>query len=181
MCASNCAASILFFRSHFGSRSKPSKFTWLWIQQQALVDAVVWYYSRPQGSCSLSSWEHADGDCVVSWLPVGRYSSLLDREFEICISIYIYIYIGGWGVRRAYRLPPDREIDFDSCSCRACERARRSCEGVRRVPPYRWAFGLQLSVLLLLLLRFGLRVYNSGPILGLKDALCGARARLFAR
>ena len=61
-----------------------------------------------------------------------------------------------WGVRRSYRLPPDREIDFDSCSCRACERARRSCEGVRRVPPCRWAFGLQLSGLLLL--QFGLRV-----------------------
>ena len=64
-----------------------------------------------------------------------------------------------WGVRRSYRLPPDQEIDFDSYSCRACERARRSCEGVRGVPPYRWAFGLQISGLLLLLLIFGVRVW----------------------
>ena len=72
----------------------------------------------------------------------------------IYIYIYIYIYISEvWGVRRLpIGFPQNREIDFDSCSCRACERARRSCEGVRRVPPYRWAFGLQLSGLLLLLL-----------------------------
>ena len=76
----------------------------------------------------------------------------------MCVYIYKYTSDVG-GVRRSYRLPPDREIDFDSCSCRACERARRSCEGVRRVPPYRWAFGLQLSVLLLSFsLRFVFRV-----------------------
>ncbi len=42
--------------------------------------------------------------------------------------------------------PPNREIVFVSCSCRACERAGEAkLRGrVRGGPPLRWAFGFEI-------------------------------------